>query len=312
MNYLLTGGSGLIGMALAIHLLEAGHTTIILSRNPQKQAQVPDGIQLVKWDGHTSEGWGHLVEEADVVVNLAGENLSSGRWSAKRKRAIVESRVNAGTAITQAMQQARKKPHTLVQISGSGAYGPSLDKVYSEDDPYGTDFLSGVTRAWEGSTQPVESLGTRRVILRTGVVLSLHGGAFPRLILPFKLFVGGPLGRGRQWLAWVHLTDAIRAIRFVSENTQTKGILNLSAEPVTNQQLATQLGKAMHRPSFLPLPAFFLRLLLGEMSTVILEGQRISSKRLLELGFGFQYPDIKSALSDLLNDSSHPVTNHDV
>jgi uncharacterized protein (TIGR01777 family) len=312
MKYILTGGSGLIGRALAIHLHDAGHTAIILSRNPRVQSRLPEEIQLVKWDGRTSDGWGHLVEEADVVVNLAGENLSSGRWSAKRKRAILESRVNAGTAITQAMQQARKKPHTLVQISGSGAYGTSLDKVYTEDDPYGSDFLSGVTRAWEGSTQPVEALGIRRVILRAGVVLSPHGGAFPRLVLPFKLFVGGPLGSGRQWLAWVHLADAIRAIRFVSEKTQAKGILNLSAEPVTNQQLAAQLGKSMHRPAFLSLPSILLRLVLGEMSMVILEGQRISSQRLIGLGFNFQYPVIESAISDLLHSGSHSVTNLDV
>jgi uncharacterized protein (TIGR01777 family) len=312
MKYILTGGSGLIGTALAIHLREAGHTSIILSRNPQKQSQVPDGIQRVKWDGRTSTGWGNLVDGADVVVNLAGENLSSGRWSTERKRAIIDSRVNAGTALTYAIQQAHNKPHTLIQISGSGAYGTSLDQIYTENDGYGSDFLAGVTRVWEGSTQPVEALGVRRVILRTGVVLSHHGGAFPRLALPFRFYVGGPLGTGRQWLSWVHLTDAIRAIHFVSENTQAKGILNLSAEPVTNQQLAIKLGKSMRRPSILRLPAFMLLLMLGEMSTIILEGQRISSKRLLELGFRFQYPDIESALQVLLNNSSHPVTNLDV
>jgi len=312
MKYILAGGSGLIGKALAIRLVKAGHTCIILSRNPQKQSQVPDGIQLAKWDGHTPDGWGHLVEEADVVINLAGENLSSGRWSTERKRAIIDSRVNAGKAISNVIRQARKKPHTVIQISGSGAYGTSLDKIFTESDPYGSDFLAGVTRAWEGSTQPVESLGVRRVILRTGVVLSNRSGAYPRLALPFKLFVGGPLGSGHQWLSWVHLTDAIRAMQFVSENKQAKGILNLSAEPVTNRQLATQLGKSMHRPSFLPLPAFILHLMLGEMSTVILEGQRISSRRLVELGFRFQYPDIESAINNLLNFGFHPVTNPNV
>jgi hypothetical protein len=306
MKYILTGGSGLLGKALAIHLHEAGHTCIILSRNPQKQTQVPDGIQLTRWDGRTSQGWGHLVEEADVVVNLAGENLSSGRWSTERKRAIIDSRVNSGMAITTAIQQSRKKPHTVIQISGAGAYGTSLDQIYTENDPYGSDFLAGVTRTWEDSTQPVEALGVRRVILRTGVVLSNRGGAFPRLTLPFKLFVGGPLGSGRQWLSWVHLTDVIRAMHFISENNQAHGIFNLSAEPVTNQQLATQLGKRMHRPSILSLPAFLLRLVLGEMSTVILEGQRLSSRRLIELGFHYQYPNIESALSDLLNDGHSP------
>lgn len=193
MKYILSGGSGLIGTALAVHLREAGHTSIILSRNPQHQSQVPDGIQLVKWDGRTSEGWGDLVEGVDVVVNLAGENLSSGRWSTERKRAIIDSRVDAGTAVTNAIQQARKKPHTLIQISGSGAYGTSLDQIYTENNGYGTDFLAGVTRVWEGATQPVEALGIRRVILRTGVVLSHRGGAFPRLALPLSSLLEGHL-----------------------------------------------------------------------------------------------------------------------
>jgi uncharacterized protein (TIGR01777 family) len=301
MKYLLIGGSGLIGSALATSLREVGHTPIILSRNPGQRLRLPEGIQLTKWDGRTPEGWGNLVEGTDVVVNLAGENLSAGRWSSERKRAIVSSRVNAGAAITKAIQQAHHKPRAVIQISGAGAYGTSLDNNFNETDPYGSDFLASVTRVWEGSTQPVEALGVRRVILRTGVVLNLQGGAFPRLVMPFKFFAGGPLGSGSQWLSWVHLTDAVRAIRFASEDHRMKGVFNLSAEPVTNRQFATQLGKIMHRPSLLPLPAFILRLLLGEMSTIVLEGQRISSKRLLQQGFQFQFPEIMSAFSDLLN-----------
>jgi uncharacterized protein (TIGR01777 family) len=300
MKYILTGGGGLIGKALAFHLCETGHACIILSRNPQKLSQVPDGIQLVKWDGRTPEGWSNLVEGTDVIVNLAGESLSTGRWSPEQKRAILYSRINAGAAVTEAIRQARHKPQAVIQISGAGAYGTSLDQLFSESDPYGSGFLPDVTQAWEGSTQPVEALGIRRVILRSGVVLSQHRGAFSRLTLPFKFFAGGPLGSGRQWLSWVHLADVVQAIRFASEEPRMKGIFNLSAEPVTNRQFATQLGKMMHRPSSLPLPGFILRVLLGEMSTIILDGQRISSKRLQQQGFAFQYPEIVSALKDLL------------
>ena len=255
---------------------------------------------MARWDGRTASGWGRQVDGADAVVNLAGENLSSGRWTTRQKQAIRESRVNAGKAIVQAVQEAHQKPHVLIQISGVGAYGTSEKAVFTETDPYGGDFLSSITRNWEASTLPLESLGVRRVIARSGVVFSLAAGAFPRLLLPFKFFLGGPLGSGHQWLSWIHLEDEVRALRFLIENEQAAGIFNVAAQPVTNREFAHALGEQMHRPAFFAVPSFMIRLLLGEMAVMVLEGQNVSNAKLTDLGFTLKYATAGEALSALL------------
>ncbi len=300
MRVIIPGGTGLIGKALAKDLANDGHEVILLSRNPRPDAFIMPGIRLEKWDGCTSEGWGWLADGADVIVNLAGENLSAGRWTQKQKRVLVESRVNAGTAITEAIQKAAKKPQILIQSSGVGYYGTSELGVFTEDAPAAHDFLGDLAKAWEASTKPAEEMGVRRVVLRMGVAFSTQSGALPRLLLPFKLFVGGPLGTGRQILSWVHLDDLVRSIRFLIDTPEASGAFNISAEPLTNRQLARKIGKVMHRPAFIPVPAFILRLLLGEMGTVVLEGQAVSAKRLTDLGFRFRFPDAEAALMDLL------------
>lgn len=303
MKIIITGGTGLIGRATADNLAEDGHEVIILSRGTGPAKTLASGIRVKKWDGHSTQGWGHLVEGADAIVNLAGENLSAGRWTAQRKRAILESRVNAGTAIVQATQQAVHKPGVLIQSSAVGYYGPSQTGLFGEDAPPAGDFLADTCQAWEASTQAVEALGVRRVVIRSGVVLSQESGAFPRMLLPFKLFAGGPLGSGRQWMSWIHIIDEVRAIRFLIENAQAQGVFNLSAKPVTNRHFAQALGKVIHRPALLPVPSFAIRMVFGEMSTVVLEGQRVSAQRLQDLGFHFKFSEIEPALKDLL---THP------
>ncbi len=301
MKIIITGGTGLIGGALAEDLAMDGHEVIVLSRSSKRPENTSPDIRFVKWDGRTAQGWGHFAEGAGAIVNLAGENVGAGRWNAQRKRAIVESRVNAGAAVVQAIQQAKNKPGVLLQASGVGFYGISDTALFSEDAAPADDFQGRICQDWEASTQPVEELGVRRVVTRSGVVLSVHAGALPRMLLPFKLFVGGPLGSGRQWLSWVHLEDEVRALRFLIENPEARGVFNISAEPVTNRQFARAIGKAMHRPAFIPVPAFVLRFLFGEMSTMILDGQRVSAQRLLDHGFRFHFPDIDSAFKDILS-----------
>lgn len=300
MKIIITGGAGLIGRALAEDLAKDGHEAIILSRRPQPGTVLPPGVRLEKWDGRTAQGWGKLADGADAIVNLAGENLSAGRWTAKRKRAIMESRTQSGAAVVQAVQQAVNKPRAVIQSSAVGYYGPSDDKLFSEDAPPADDFLAGVCQAWEASTQPVEALGVRRAVMRSGVVLSTRSGALPRMLLPFRFYAGGPLGSGRQWLSWVHLEDEVRAVRFLIDTPQARGVYNISAEPLTNRQFAKAIGKVMRRPSFFPVPAFIIRLLFGEMSTVVLDGQRVSAQRLSDQGFQFHYPEAEAALRDLL------------
>jgi hypothetical protein len=300
MKLLITGGTGYLGGALAENLVEDGHEVIVLSRNPGRANDLPGSIQIIKWDGRTAQGWAGLADGADAIVNLAGENLSAGRWTAKRKQQILESRLNAGNAIVQAVQQSAKKPLVLIQSSAVGLYGPSGDEWLTEAAPPAEDFLAGVCQAWEDSTKPVEALGVRRVVVRSGVVLGKKSVAFKRMLLPFKFFAGGPLGSGKQWFSWVHEVDEIRALRFLIENSKASGVYNIAAQPLPNRQFARAMGKIMRRPSFFPVPAFAIRLLFGEMGTVVLDGQRVSAERLRGLGFHFIFPEIDLALKDLL------------
>ena len=300
MKILITGGRGLIGSALTESLLSDGHEVIILTRDPSKVTLPKPGVSMAQWDGKTASGWGHLVEEIDAIVNLAGENLSAGLWTGQRKQRILSSRVNAGRAVVQAVEKASRKPAVLIQASGVGYYGVNNPGLLDEGAPIGDDFLATVSREWEASTKAVEALGVRRVIIRSGVVFSKRGGALRLMQLPFRLFVGGPLGRGRQWLSWIHIEDEIRAIRFLLENERANGAFNLSALPVTNAEFSKSAGKVIRRPSFFRVPAFVLRLVLGEMSTTVLDGQRVSSEKLTDLGFQFKFERIEDALKDLV------------
>jgi hypothetical protein len=301
MRVLITGGSGLIGQALADSLAGDGNEVMILSRRPERVTGLPAGVSAKWWDGHTTEGWDPLVDGTDAIINLAGENISSGRWTDKRKRDILESRLNAGRAIVQAVEAATRKPRVAVQASGVGYYGPCGDEEITEETPPGHDFLAQVAVAWEASTAPLEALGLRRVVIRTGVVLSTAGGALPRMLLPFRLFAGGRLGTGRQWFPWIHIADEVRAIRFLIENETATGPFNLTAPvPLSNAEFSRLLGEQLRRPALIPIPGFILRLLFGEVATVLLDGQRAIPQRLLQLGFTFQFPEADLALRDLL------------
>jgi hypothetical protein len=300
MKAVISGGTGMIGRALAEELADAGHEVVVLTRGDVAGYPARPGIRYARWDGATVSDWGSEINGADAVINLAGENLSVGRWTKQQKQQIINSRVNAGHALADAIRKAAKKPAVFIQASGSGAYGTSESSVFSESDDYGDDFLAGVTRVWEESTKPLESIGVRRVIIRSGVVLAQGKGALKMMMLPFRLFVGGPLGSGRQWLSWIHLRDEVKAIRFLIENPKASGVFNLSAEPVTNLQFAQAAGETLRRPAILRVPGFILRVLLGEMSTMVLEGQNVSSNKLRELGFEFLYPKIEVALDDIV------------
>jgi len=300
MRVIITGGTGLIGRALAADLASSGSEVIVLSRAPERATGLPPGVRAVRWDAHTAEGWGALADGCDAIVNLAGQNLI-GYWTAERKRRSRQSRLGAGRAVTAAVEQAKVKPRVVVQASGVGYYGPHGDEEILEDAPPGEDFLARTALAWEDATAPVEALGVRRAVIRSGLVLSTGGGALPLIMLPFRFFVGGPLGGGRQWFPWIHLADAVRAIHFLIEDKAASGPFNLVAPgALTNARFSRVLGRTMRRPSFMPIPAFALRLLLGEMSTLALVGQRAVPRRLSDLGFTFRFPDAEAALRDLL------------
>src|SRR6185437_16675719 len=257
----ITGGTGLIGRALATDLAASGRDVIVLSRSPDRATDLPAGVRAVRWDGRTAEGWGHLVGAAEAVVNLAGENLAAGRWTAARRARIRESRLHAGAAVVEAIRAADEKPRLLIQASAVGYYGPRGDEELAEMAPPGNDFLARLCLEWEASTAAVEGLGVRRASIRSGLVLSAHGGALPRLLLPFRFFAGGRLGTGRQWYPWIHLADEVAAIRFLIETEDADGPINLTApHPVTNAALSATIGRVLGRPAMVPTPEFALRL----------------------------------------------------
>ncbi len=300
MRVIITGGSGLIGRALTAELIEAGYEVIILSRHARQLDGLSPAIKMEKWDGHTSQGWAHLADRSLAIINLAGENLAAGRWTEERKRRLRESRLAAGKAVVEAVNLATIKPQVIIQASAIGYYGPHGDEEITEDTQPGTDFLAKLAVEWEASTASLDNI-LRRVIIRTGVVLSKEGGALRRLLQPYRFFVGGRLGSGRQWVSWVHIADEVRAIRFLLEKQEARGPYNLtSPNPVKQSQLARVMGGILRRPAFLPTPAFILRFLFGEMSSVLLTGQRVLPRRLQEIGFEFCFSDLEGALRSLL------------
>lgn len=310
MRYIITGGSGIIGTALSRSLVDDGHEVIVLSRAPAEHT-LPHGVRGVAWDGRTAAGWRQLTDGAFAVINLAGENISGsstiplpGTWSAERKQRIKDSRRWAGDAIVAAVSAAANRPQVVFQMSGIDYY-PSTDKVMDEESDRGRQFLADVIADyWEPATEPVEQMGVRRVIGRTAPLLNKETGPLPASLLQFRLFAGGRLGSGRQWLSWIHTLDTIRAIRFLTETEAAAGVYNIaSPDPVTNAEFTRVLGQVMGRPSMLPVPEFALRLMLGEMSALVLEGRPVSVSKLQDLGFTFHFPTLVAALRDILGKS---------
>lgn len=297
---ILAGGSGLIGRALAAELVHAGAEVVVLTRS-ERAPGVPAGARAVRWDGHSATGWAAECEGAEAIVNLAGENVGDGRWTAARKRRLESSRIEPTRAIVEAVRAARVPPRALLQGSAVGCYGDGGETPLDETSPRGEGFLPELSARWEEASAPVEALGVRRVLLRTGLVLARDGGALPKMLLPFRLGLGGPLGGGRQWFPWIHLDDEIGAIRFLLERHDLAGAFNLVAPGAVRQSdFARALGRALGRPAVAPVPGAILRLALGEMAEVLLAGQLVVPARLVEQGYRFGYPELDAALADLV------------
>ncbi len=299
MRVLITGGTGLIGRALTDALVAKNYEVVVLSRSPARVSGLPAGARAEKWDGKTSAGWGPLADGAAAIVNLAGARIFGMPWTKKRKQTILNSRTDAGQAVVAAIREAAVKPAVLIQSSAVGYYGESGDRPVTESSPAGSDFLAEVCIAWEAAAAPAAEM-TRVAVIRPGLVLSTEGGSLPPLLLPFRLFVGGPLGSGRQWYPLIHMEDQVRAILWLIENEGASGPYNLAMpEILTNKELARLIGRILKRPSFFPVPAFMLRLVLGEMASLLLNTQRAVPQALLDGGFTFNYRDPESALVDL-------------
>jgi uncharacterized protein (TIGR01777 family) len=300
MRIIIAGGSGFLGRALIHDLQGAGHEVTVLTRYPGR-ARLPTGCQALAWDGRTTAGWGEAMSRAEAVINLTGESLSNWPWTKAQKERFRESRVQAGQALTEAIGAASPRPKVFIQFSGINHYGLQGEPA-DENTPPGDDFLSQLTVVWEGASQEVEALGVRRCVLRTAVVLGRDGGLLGLMALPVRLFIGGRLGNGRQAVPWVHVQDVAGAVRFLLENEATRGVYNLIApQSTSNSEFYRGLAKALKRPYWFPTPAFLLRLALGEMAVLIVDGRPARPDRLLKAGYAFRFPRLEEALRGLFS-----------
>jgi len=299
-----TGGTGFVGRALVRRLSERGANVVVLSRGGRLSAESAalPGVSAEAWDGAADGDWWRAVSGATAVVHLAGHQAVGKRYTRRVKQAIYDSRVKGADALVRAIAGVENPPRVFVSASGVGYYGGRDDDTpCDEDTPPGDDFLATVCVAWEAAVRAAEPYGVRVTCARLGAVLGPGGGALPTMTLPFAFFVGGPLGRGSQVFAWVHLDDAVAAFERCLDDASLAGPVNVAAPgAVTQRELARALGRALHRPSFMPVPSFALRALFGEGAVPILTGQRAVPKKLERAGFRFRHPTLESALADAL------------
>lgn len=311
MRFVIAGGTGFIGSPLAEVYAEEGHDVRVLSRglsdgqSRHEPGTGMPGITTVGWKADGSTGpWVSSVDGADAVVNLAGASLAGGRWTPQRKAHLRDSRILATRSLVAAITTVPNPPKVLISSSAVGYYGNSGSEPKTEDSGAGEGFLANLAEDWEAEARKAEPAGTRVVLLRTGVVLEKSGGALPELMRPFRFFAGGPLGSGRQYVSWIHRLDVIEMIRWLVETPGISGPVNATApHPVTNRELARAIGRALHRPSLIPAPAFALRMMLGEMAdATLLQGQRAIPTRAQQHGYHFRYPEIDIAMRGLFGE----------
>lgn len=303
MKVLVLGATGFIGRELVEKLLEYQHEVIVFTRDHARASKTfNDRVEIVQWRTDEYIVLQEYVHKVDTVINLAGENLAAAKWTDLQKRKIISSRVNIGKALSFAIQQSEDKPYLLIQASAIGYYGFSQEKEFTEDTPAGKGFLPMVTKHWEDSVRNIRREKTRKVFIRTGLVLGRKGGLLPRMMMPFKFFAGAYLGDGKQWLSWIHIKDEVNAILFLLEKENSSGVYNLTApNPVRMKDFAGKLGKKLGKPAWLAVPGFVLKAIYGNMAReTMLQGQKVAPKRLQDEGFDFQYETLEKALEDLV------------
>jgi len=301
MKALIFGGTGFVGGHLTEELLANGYQVLVVTRNRHNSASgLEQKVEVIEWDNNSLPSFINESEEIDVVVNLAGESIGNRRWSRSVKQEILTSRIRTTRAIVAAINDGTIQPKVFINASAVGYYGPRQDDEITEAEAAGQDFLAQVCREWENEAYQVQSGLTRVATVRIGVVLGQEG-ALHRMIRPFKFYIGGPLGKGNQWLSWIHIKDLTSMIRFVIEHPELTGPINATApEPVTMRNFCHVLGEVMHRPSWLPVPGLILRIALGQMAEMLLHGQRVVPKKTVDAGFEFRFPKLRPALQDAL------------
>ncbi|AOX01573.1 TIGR01777 family protein [Moorena producens PAL-8-15-08-1] len=300
MKVAITGATGFVGRRLVERLQEEGHQPLILTRDSAKARKQFPNLETITYTPTESGDWQNAIAGCDGVVNLAGAPIAEERWTPARKQEILNSRQLGTQKIVEAIALADPKPTVLVNASAIGYYGTSETVTFDETSPAGDDFLAEVCQAWEGEAQKVKEADVRLVILRIGIVLG-NGGALAKMIPPFQMFAGGPIGSGRQWFSWIHRDDLVNLIIAGLTRPDMEGIFNATApNPVLMSELCKAIGDVLNRPSWLPVPSVALEALLGEGATVVLEGQQVLPKRSTSYGWEYQYPTVKQALVDIL------------
>lgn len=301
MKIVVTGATGFVGRALVQRLIAEKEQVLVLTRNPDKAKRIwPSGVEIVGYSVTKEGEWQRQIAGCDGVVNLAGAPIAEERWTAERKQILRDSRILGTEKIVEAIGMTDPKPQVLVNTSAIGYYGTSETGEFDETSPAGDDFLAKLCVEWEQRAQAVSQYGVRSVILRFGIVMG-DGGAIAKMIPPFKMFAGGPIGSGQQWFSWIHIDDLVNLILFALRQSQIQGTFNATApNPVRMNDLAATMGNILHRPSWLPVPSFVLDALLGDGAKVVLEGQKVLPTKTLDTGFKFQYSTLKNALENVV------------
>jgi uncharacterized protein len=310
MKIIVVGGSGFIGRPLCQALLRDEHQVTVLSRSAAATKDLLDSrIGVIEWDGRFPGDWEQTLHTADAIINLTGEAIADKRWSQNRKQALRDSRIGTTRAIVQALSGVSTRPRTLINASAIGYYGSRDASPLTEESQPGSDFLAKLCIDWEQEAMQAESLGIRVVRLRTGIVLGKNGGALPRMLPPFYLFLGGPIAPGHQWMSWIHEQDVLGLIRWILANQQVHGPLNAVApQPVTMREFCRTLGHVLRRPSWLPVPEAVLRLALGELATILTTGQCVEPTAALRGGYVFKYSALEPALREIMGNPSRTAT----
>jgi len=299
---IITGATGSIGKKLVQELSARGDEVIVFTRNPENaQKKITNATKYVKWEYESLDAWMHEMRGADIVLHLAGANLGAKRWNEEYKKLAYDSRIGSTRNLAEAIKSVEKKPKVFICSSATGFYGNRYDEVLDENSSHGNDFLAILCNDWEKEARKVEQYGVRRVSIRTGLVLMKDKGVLKQMLLPFKLFIGGPLGNGRQWFPWIHIDDIVGIYLHAIDNPEVIGVIN-GASPgiVTMKQFAKTLGKNINRPSLFPVPKFALKIAVGELGEYAVMSQRTSVEKIIKAGYNFKFKNLEEALRDLL------------
>lgn len=302
MKIVVTGATGLVGKELCKKLVERKNEVIVFTRDVKKAARsLPYIKNFVEWDNKRMAEWTDELNGKDAVIHLAGANISGKRWNKDYKKEIFDSRIISTRNLVNAIKKVSLKPSVFIASSAVGYYGDCSNEILIEEKPAGKDFLSNLCKEWEGEAGKVEAISVRRVSLRTGIVLSRESGALKKMLLPFKLFLGGPIGNGKQWFPWIHIEDLINIYLYALENPNIKGAVNAaSPNPVLMKEFAKTLGKILRRPSIFPVPKLIMKIAAGEIAEYIVMSQRTSVEKILSSGYKFKFGNLEDALRDLL------------